>query len=169
MNEGAKKSFFNKKNILIIGVIVVALLIVLCFLLFGGGKEKVLKCTMSINNDQYASVDISINAYYKKKVNRLDGKITYEILDETLKGNANDLENRLKNYYEQTVKGDAIKISISRNNFNIVIDYSIDYDKMTEDELDSLGLFELPKNNEKQTIEDLKSEIIKSGGTCVEE
>lgn len=169
MDNNSKKNIFTKKNILIGIAILTVLALLIYFIFLREPEEKLLKCNMTIDGYVYANINMDINAYYTKKVNRVEGKVNFVVTNDNLKSQISTLESNLKNYYEKTITGDSIDINVSRDNYTIVINYSIDYNKIKDGDIETFGLFPMEEPGEKIKIDEFKNEIIKSGGTCVEE
>lgn len=169
MNSETKNSIFNKKNIIIGIVIVAIILLVICLVFLGKPKQKTMYCTMSIDNYDHANISIEMNAYYKEYINSLDGKINFEVTNETLKDKIDIFEKQLKNNYSELNKSASIDIDVYREDYTIVIDYNIDYENVSEEEMKKFGIFPNDEISSNMTIDEFKNQILSSGGTCVEE
>ena len=167
MNNNSKKTFFTKKNIIISISILLVVFLLVYFLFLREPKEKLMKCTFSIDNYQYLYMDITMDAYYTNKVNRVEGKINVNIIDATLKENIGSFEQYLQNYYKSTTKN-SININVYRENDNIIVDYIIDYTKFKPGDIDNFDLFPIEETKNKITIDQLKEEILKLDGSCIE-
>ena len=160
----------NNKKIIIIGIVIVAiLLLIICLVFFREPKQKIMHCTMSIDNYAHANISIEMNAHYRKNINSLDGKINFEVINEILKQKIDVFEKQLKNNYDELNKSTSIDIDVHRENYIIIIDYNIDYENVSGEELQKLGILQSDEFSTNMTIDEFKNKILSSGGTCVEE
>ena len=125
-------------------------------------------CTMTIDDNNYAKMDVEIDAYYTNKVNMVEGKINYNIIDSNLKTKIDEIEKALKNSYEKFSKSDSIVMNISRSDDIIVIEYKIDYASLKGQNIDFLNLGEENLDDD-FSIKKLKEQVNKAGGVCIEE
>ena len=167
MNSNSKKSGFSKKSIIVAICVIITLLFV-CFVFLGKEEDNVMNCTMSLNNYEYADINMNIDVYYTDKINKLEGKIDFDIIDKNLKSKAQEIEERLKNYYTSALTGDSVEVNVSRINSKIVIEYNIDYNNTDSDDIENFDFFPVENSSEKLSVDEFKTQIINSGGTCVE-
>lgn len=163
-----KKKFLNNKSLIILGILFIAILL-LYFVFFKNQNTKLMRCTMSIENFAYANLEIEIDAHYTNEIEKLEGKIYMDIHDEALKSKVTELEERLKEYYANSIKNTAINVNVTSEDFTITLDYSIDYNQVEVGDIENFDLFPIEENKEKVTIAELKEQIHKTGGSCIEE
>ena len=159
---------FNVKTLLLCILAFVVVVLFIYFLFFKKENYKVLNCTMKIDSVSFANIDISIDAYYSKYVDKLKGTINYEITDDKLKSQASVLKDRISESYKNIFTGDSTDFSVDLNGSTIVLNYAIDYTKYKDGDINSFDLFDVGSINDKISIEDFKNSIKNSGGTCVE-
>lgn len=167
MNSNSKKSGFNKKSI-IIGVCVIIVLLLVYFFFLRKPEDKVMNCTMSLDDYEYADINMTIDVYYSNKINKLQGEIDFNIVDENLKSKAQEIEEKLKKYYTTAATGDSIDVNVSRINSKIVIQYNIDYSNVNSDDIETFDFFPTENSSEKLSVSEFKNQIINSGGICIE-
>ena len=170
MENSSKKSFFNKKNIIICISVLLILILLIYLLFFRNPKEKIMSCTMPIANYQYGNININMKAYYKKNglINKFDGQFIFSVTDDTMKSNIETFETYLRNYYNNTIHGNSISINVYRENYNIIVNYTIDMDKYEQGDYMPLGILSADVD-EDVTVNYLEEQVLNMGGSCVRE
>lgn len=171
MKQSSKKIFLNKKNIIIVLGIVIILTLLVYILFFKEPSEKLMKCTMSIDNYAYAAIEMNIDAYYTKNINRLEGKINFEVTDESLKLKIEELEQNLKKSYGAIASSEGVFVDVIRDNNTIILEYRIDYKKISSNDINNFNMIPIIVDNDIKefTKDEFKIEIENSGGICIEE
>lgn len=167
MNSNSKKSGFSRKSIIVVICAIIVLLLVY-FIFLRKPEDKVMNCTMSLDNYEYADINMTIDVYYTNKINRLEGEIDFNIIDEELKSKVQEIEERLRKYYTTSLVQDKIDVNVSRMNSKIVIQYNIDYSNVNSDDIETFDFIPVENSSEKLSVSEFKTQIINSGGTCIE-
>ena len=163
-----KKLSKTSKIIIACSLVFVLLIIFIYFAFFRKPKEKLMSCTMTIDNYESADIDVTINVHYTNYVDKLEGKINYKPTDDSLKENIDTLKTYLTNYYKNTINGSSVKVNVSSNEDTIVVDYSIDINEYKMGDYISLGVFSITED-EKISVNNIEDQVLKSGGSCVRE